>query len=201
MTDTPLAPRPGPGENDQATSRIMKSGGEPSSTRRQALKWVIRAAYGAFAVAFAVPALALRSLTQDVLELAAGDRLVHASGNLANSPVNADDIAPGTAVQAFPEGKTEDSKNLVEVVRLPEAPDTVVAYSAICTHLGCSVLPTLTEEGLIICPCHASIFDPANNGEVRSGPAGKPLPALEISVEDDGSIVATSGFNAPVGPN
>jgi Rieske Fe-S protein len=67
-----------------------------------------------------------------------GDLLVHASGELAGVAVNADQLQPGTSTQAFPEGKGESSNNLIQVVRLPD-PGGVCRYSAICTHLGCSV--------------------------------------------------------------
>jgi rieske iron-sulfur protein len=172
-----------------------------TSTRRRALLWFIRISLGAFAAAFALPALALRTLRQETKTVAAGDILVHASGSLEGSPLNVDDIASGSAVQAFPEGKTEDAHNLIEIVRLSNDTSSVVAYSAICTHLGCSVLPKLTAESYIPCPCHGSLFDPANNAEVLSGPAGRPLPSLPIEVRDDGTIVAIGEFSGKVGPS
>lgn len=170
--------------------------------RRRFLRWLIRLGYGAFALAFTVPALALRTLTQEVQVVAAGDRLVFAAGDRAGTPVTADALAPGTGVQAFPEGKTNNQDNLIELVRLGEGtdPSSLVAYSAICTHLGCSVLANLDENGDIVCPCHASIFDPANGAAVLSGPAGRPLPALPVSVEANGTIIAGGTFDGPVGP-
>lgn len=171
------------------------------TTRRGLLRWAIRASFGAFTLAFAIPALALRTLTQETKQVTAGDVLVFASGDRAGAHLNANDIAPGTAVQAFPQEKTESSNNLIEVVRLSADPSGLLAYSAICTHLGCSVLATLTAEGLIACPCHGSVFNPAENAAVVSGPAGRPLPALPIAVNDDGSIRATGGFNGKVGPD
>jgi rieske iron-sulfur protein len=171
------------------------------ATRRKVLLWLIRAGYGAFALAFAIPALALRTLTQNVEHVTQGDVLVHAAGNRAGSPLDAATLEPGTGVQAFPQNKTEDSRNLVEVVRLADATDSYVAYSAICTHLGCSVLADLGEDGLIVCPCHGSAFDPADDAAVRHGPAGRPLPGLPITVGADGSIVAAGEFTGPVGPD
>lgn len=171
------------------------------ATRRKVLLWLIRAGYGAFALAFALPALALRTLTQNVEHVTRGDVLVHASGNQAGLPLDAGALQPGTAVQAFPQGKTEDSSNLVEVVRLAGPADTYVAFSAICTHLGCSVLADLSEDGLIVCPCHASAFDPDDNAAVIQGPADRPLPDLPITVRDDGTIVADGEFTGPVGPD
>lgn len=171
------------------------------ATRRKVLLWLIRAGYGAFALAFAIPALALRTLTQKVEHVAQGDVLVYASGNQAGSPLDAGAMEPGTGIQAFPQNKTEDSRNLVEVVRLADPSDSYVAFSAICTHLGCSVLADLGEDGLIVCPCHGSAFDPAGDGAVRHGPAGRPLPGLPITVDGDGSIIASGEFTGPVGPD
>lgn len=171
------------------------------TTRRNVLRWTIRAAYGAFALAFAIPALALRTLTQESQEVAAGDVLVYAAGDREGTPLNVDQIAAGTSVQAFPQDKTEESNNLIEIVRLGEDASSVVAYSAICTHLGCSVLPDLGEDGLIFCPCHASAFDPADNAAVRGGPAGRPLPSLPLTIGADGAIVANGTFSGDVGPS
>jgi cytochrome b6-f complex iron-sulfur subunit len=55
---------------------------------------------------------------------------------------------------------------------------TVVAFSAICTHLGCLVEPAGRELG---CPCHDSVFD-AFTGRVLSGPAPAPLPAYAVAI-------------------
>ncbi|TDU89113.1 Rieske Fe-S protein [Kribbella voronezhensis] len=60
----------------------------------------------------------------------------------------------------------------------------VCAFSAICTHQGCSV--TAVEEGTINCPCHGSKFD-ATSGEPVAGPARKPLPAVAFK-QRDGAI-------------
>lgn len=56
----------------------------------------------------------------------------------------------------------------------------VVAFSAVCTHQGCTVQPD--DEGLV-CPCHGSLFDVAT-GENLDGPAPEPLPAAEVEVRD-----------------
>ena len=174
---------------------------ERLTTRRRVLRWVIWLGTGAFSVALLLPALALRALTREVAVVAAGDTLVYASGDQAGMPIAAEAIAPGAAVQAFPRGKSENEQNLIELVRLGDAlPASLVAYSAICTHLGCSVLPNLTAEGFILCPCHASMFDPAANAAVLSGPANRPLPSLPLEIAADGVVVAAGGFEGPVGP-
>ncbi|NYJ74777.1 nitrite reductase/ring-hydroxylating ferredoxin subunit [Allobranchiibius huperziae] len=54
------------------------------------------------------------------------------------------------------------------------------AFSAICTHAGCTV--GSVADGEIICPCHGSHFS-IKDGSVTSGPAPKPLPAKTVTAE------------------
>ncbi len=58
----------------------------------------------------------------------------------------------------------------------------LVAYSAVCTHLGCTVAYQ-KSSGDLVCPCHGSIFDPAQNAKVLNGPAPRPLPKIPIKIE------------------
>ena len=53
----------------------------------------------------------------------------------------------------------------------------------------------------LLCPCHQSTFDLADNGKVIFGPAARPLPQLPITVDDEGYLVAQSDFTEPVGPS
>lgn len=62
--------------------------------------------------------------------------------------------------------------------------DTVHAFSAVCTHQGCTV--DKVSGGTIFCPCHGSTFN-ADTGAVTSGPAPRPLPAVAVVVRD-GSV-------------
>ncbi|MGK5440555.1 Rieske (2Fe-2S) protein [Micromonospora sp. URMC 105] len=66
------------------------------------------------------------------------------------------------------------------VVLTQPAEGTIKAFSAKCTHQGCTV--TAVRDGSIVCACHNSVFDIAD-GSVRSGPAGGPLPEAAVSVE------------------
>ena len=55
------------------------------------------------------------------------------------------------------------------------------AYSAVCTHAQCTVA---FQEGQLACPCHGSVFDPSNGGEVVNGPAQEPLPEIPVQVQN-----------------
>ena len=52
-------------------------------------------------------------------------------------------------------------------------------FSAICTHMGCTV--DKIADGTIDCPCHGSEYSVTDAHVVR-GPAPKPLPAKNIKV-------------------
>ena len=83
----------------------------------------------------------------------------------------ASEVRPGSAVEF------EDSGNPAVLVRLDGG--DFVAYSAVCTHQGCEVA---YQDGQLACPCHGSIFDPANGAAVVSGPAQRPLPEVPVEV-------------------
>ncbi|HEX4700058.1 MAG TPA: Rieske (2Fe-2S) protein [Actinomycetes bacterium] len=67
--------------------------------------------------------------------------------------------------------------------------DAVHAFSATCTHQGCTVSDV--SKGEIHCPCHGSIFD-ATTGKVLQGPATTPLPVVRVEVRA-GSVFRTGG--------
>lgn len=70
------------------------------------------------------------------------------------------------------------------VIARPTA-DTAVAFSAICTHMGCTVKPAGKE---LHCPCHGSTYN-ATTGSVIQGPAPDPLPKVEVHVAN-GQVLA-----------
>jgi quinol---cytochrome c reductase iron-sulfur subunit len=79
--------------------------------------------------------------------------------------------------------------------------DGIVCYSKICTHVGCPISLNERTTHHLLCPCHQSTFDLADSGRVLFGPAARPLPQLELTVDEDGYIAAKHDFNEPVGPS
>jgi ubiquinol-cytochrome c reductase iron-sulfur subunit len=77
----------------------------------------------------------------------------------------------------------------------------IVAYSKICTHVGCPVALYEQHTHHLLCPCHQSEFDVSNHCEVIFGPAARPLPQLPITIDAEGYLVAQSDFTEPVGPS
>ncbi|MFC7330382.1 ubiquinol-cytochrome c reductase iron-sulfur subunit [Marinactinospora rubrisoli] len=78
--------------------------------------------------------------------------------------------------------------------------DGIVAYSKICTHVGCPAALYERTTHRILCPCHQSTFDAANGAKVVFGPAHRPLPQLPLRVDDEGYLVAAGDFSSAVGP-
>jgi len=71
--------------------------------------------------------------------------------------------------------------------------DYLIAFSRVCTHLGCMLLPKVARDaagnlpsadGLLICPCHQSCFDLTARGLVVIGPATDCLPGVELRAVD-----------------
>ena len=67
-----------------------------------------------------------------------------------------------------------------DIVIVRPTENTVTAYSAICTHEGCTVQPAGKE---LDCPCHGSVFD--LKGAVLQGPARRPLRQIKVSLSGD----------------
>jgi len=81
------------------------------------------------------------------------------------------DVPVGGAISA------QDANGKPIIVSQPTQGD-VVAFSAICTHMGCTVAPAGNQ---LQCPCHGSTYDLAT-GENTGGPAPSPLPKVQVSV-------------------
>jgi Rieske Fe-S protein len=64
---------------------------------------------------------------------------------------------------------------------------TFKAFSATCTHQGCTV--SSVSNGTINCSCHGSKFSAAD-GSVRGGPATLPLPAVAVKLAGTAIVAA-----------
>ncbi|MGW0876798.1 Rieske (2Fe-2S) protein [Streptomyces sp. NPDC002740] len=100
-----------------------------------------------------------------------------------------DNAAAGAALTTtadVPEGGGKVFASEKVVVTQPTA-GTYKAFSAVCTHQGCTVKSI--SDGVINCPCHNSNFS-ITDGSVKSGPAQKPLPEVSITVSGDSITLA-----------
>ncbi|MEU8869619.1 Rieske 2Fe-2S domain-containing protein [Streptomyces javensis] len=134
-------------------------------------------------------------------------------------PLRPEDIAVGSLTFAMPEGMSEEqhdfqtqiAKAALMLVRLqPEnikdkreldwSHEGIVAFSKICTHVGCPINLYEQQTHHVLCPCHQSTFDLSDGGRVIFGPAGHALPQLRIRANDQGYLEAMGDFSEPVGP-
>jgi ubiquinol-cytochrome c reductase iron-sulfur subunit len=140
---------------------------------------------------------------------AGGLRVVTADG----TPVKPADLLADSVVTVWPEGHTDagDSPTLLirtrpDQVFKPRAGredwtvDGIVAYSKLCTHVGCPVGLYQADLALLLCPCHQSTFDVLDGARPIFGPAARSLPQLPLAVNDAGEIIAVTDFDSPVGP-
>lgn len=184
---------------------------EPDISRRSLLVRLLAGASGTLAAALAIPSLSLGPRPGQSLfrtQWVEGSRVVDVNGN----PVKLSAVQRGAVQTVFPEGEVgaSDAQTLLlkvdeTLLQLPEgrdewAPEGVVAFSKICTHAGCPVGLYRAESHELLCPCHQSTFDVLTGAVPNFGPADRPLPQLPLDVDDDGYLVATGDFSAPVGP-
>lgn len=79
--------------------------------------------------------------------------------------------------------------------------DGILCFSKICTHVGCPISLWEQQTHHLLCPCHQSTFDLADNGKVIFGPAYRPLPQLPLAVDSEGYLIAVSDFPEIVAPS
>lgn len=180
--------------------------------RRRLLRGLLLGSLGGLGAALAFPIASLGPRPGKGLKQTAwsegGLRLVTVDGD----PVAATDLNVNGVLTVFPEGhvEEEDTQTLLlhlehGVFQTPEgregwAAGDQVAFSKVCTHVGCPVGLFEEERNQLLCPCHQSTFDVANACKPVFGPATRPLPQLPLSVDDDGYLIATGDFSAPIGP-
>ena len=188
--------------------------------RRKLIKRSLGAAVGLFALP---PVLLLRDLGPlpkkqlETTNWKAGTRLLTDPGN---RPILASDLEVGAVVQVLPavdhpeERPLSDiAKDPVLLIRLrpedfqltPEkfamTHEGIIAFSKICSHMGCAVALYEQQTKHLLCPCHQSTFDVTRGAKVIFGPAARPLPQLDITVDAEGYLVSRAPFNEAVGPS
>jgi rieske iron-sulfur protein len=148
-----------------------------------------------------------------------GDLLVVSEGELAGQVIKPDDLkVGGPPMNAWPKDpkssvvRSGSRLNEILVIKLDpndldedtrrRSADGIVAYSAVCTHAGCSITGWLQAESgdkdVFKCFCHNSEFNPRESAQVVFGPAPRRLAALPIQVTD-GSLTVAAAFVGKVG--
>ena len=199
----------------------VKEGAQASGLgRRSLIKRSLGAALGLSALS---PILLLRDLGplpgNDLKETSwkAGTYLVTDPGDRR---IKASDLEVGAVAQVLPETSDPEHRKLNDIAkdalllirlrpeefnldaeRLSWTHEGIIAFSKICSHMGCAVALYEQQTKHLLCPCHQSTFDVTRAAKVIFGPAARPLPQLAITVDSDGYLVAQQPFTEPVGPS
>ena len=199
--------------------------------RRPILKATGATAMGLFALPLGVqlagsmgnPTKALEESKETIWDVPKGGKPIRLVRDVERTPIKASDVAIGSVFHILPE-TIKDSKHVladkakaaVLLMRLHPSAfandslgekakswgyEGIVAYSKICTHVGCPVGLYEQQTHHLLCPCHQSTFDVTRDCNVIFGPAKRALPQLKITVDDEGYLVAPQGFVEPVGPS
>ena len=199
----------------------VKEGAQASGLgRRSLIKRSLGAALGLSAIS---PLLLLRDLGplpgNDLKETSwkSGTYLVTDPGDRR---IRASDLEVGAVAQVLPETDDPEHRKLNDIAkdalllirlrpeefnldaeRLGWTHEGIIAFSKICSHMGCAVALYEQTTKHLLCPCHQSTFDVTRAAKVIFGPAARPLPQLNITVDDEGYLVARTPFTEPVGPS
>lgn len=145
-----------------------------------------------------------------------GDVLVRDGAGGPREPLRADDLEmlarpvaalPADAASGAPRSGSRLNKLLLvrlDAADLPDdvrvhAADGVLAYSAICTHQGCTISAWDPAQRVVACFCHNSRFSTVEAGRVLDGPATRRLPILPLVLGDQGVLLVADGFTARPG--
>jgi ubiquinol-cytochrome c reductase iron-sulfur subunit len=188
--------------------------------RRSLIKKSLGAALGLSALS---PILLLRDLgplpgpEQKMTNWNSGTYLVTDPGDRR---IKASDLEVGSVAQVMPEFADPKDRHLDDIAkdalllirlrpsefnlepdRLAMTHEGIIAFSKICSHMGCAVALYEQTTKHLLCPCHQSTFDVTRAAKVIFGPAARPLPQLDITVDGEGYLIARKPFSEPVGPS
>ncbi|MCW1249194.1 ubiquinol-cytochrome c reductase iron-sulfur subunit [Acaricomes phytoseiuli] len=207
----------------QDAVKIVETIAEESGIKRRPL--IRNTLLGALAIAPLPAVVIFRDLSQNLdinlLRHTMWDTGVRLVRDPTGTPIKAADVTYGSAFHVIPDGLNQvtegkldaKAKTVTLVMRIPPEQlkitpgredwhyQGIVAYSKVCTHVGCPVALYEQQTHHLLCPCHQSTFDVTEECKVIFGPAVRPLPQLPITVDSEGYLVAQSDFHEPVGPS
>ena len=202
-------------DRDAFAAAVVERGGGIVK-RRKVLAGILGGGLGIFTVVAMFPLLrSLGPLPKGTLfhtDWRKGSYAVDSSGRR----VKEGELAIGSIVTIYPEGtqNTDRGQSVDQTVlirisnedfttekgRESWGPKGYVAYSKLCTHLGCPVGLYEQQLQLLVCPCHQSMFNVTNGAIPQFGPAPRPLPQLPLYIDAQGYIRSQDDYNQPVGP-
>lgn len=209
-------------ERKEVESSFKRGAAESGFKERKIIRRSLLGALALFPVPLVVLLRDLGPLPGTRLRETIWEEGIHLVTDATYRKIKASDIPLGGLINAVPENLLEiehEEENLnqrgkasIIVVRMDPADivsqqgqdwdyQGVLAFSKICTHLGCPTSLYQQRTHHLLCPCHQSTFDLSDSGYVVFGPAARRMPQLAITVDAEGYLVAQSGFNQPVGPS
>ncbi|MFC0675970.1 cytochrome bc1 complex Rieske iron-sulfur subunit [Brachybacterium hainanense] len=208
-------------EAREAAAEIITSGLDESGiARRPVIVSAMAVALAALPVAVLAPLSTLGPLPGNKLHHTFWEKGMRLARDHDGTPIRADEVALNSIFHVMPEGLTQETPNFMNerakaaavIVRIDPALGQneeslsngyqgILAFSKICTHVGCPVALYEQQTHHMLCPCHQSTFDVTDGAKVIFGPAHRPLPQLPIEVDDEGYLVAGGDFPEPIGPS
>ena len=202
-------------DRDAFAAAIVERGGGVVK-RRKLLGGLLAGGLGAFGIVALFPLLrSLGPLPKETLQHTdwkAGTFAVDSTGRR----IQVGDLGIGSIVTVYPEGLQDTDRgqavDQTVLIRISNedfttqkgretwAPKGYVAYSKLCTHLGCPVGLYEQQLQLLVCPCHQSMFNVTNGAIPQFGPAPRPLPQLPLYIDSSGYIRSQSDYKVAVGP-
>jgi thiosulfate dehydrogenase [quinone] large subunit len=100
-------------------------------------------------------------------------------------PASAVKLGPSSRLAKGQAAEYQDPSTSQPDILIRQPDGNLTAFSAVCTHAGCTVS---YQGGEIICPCHGGVYS-ATTGAVVSGPPPSPLAQRKV-LEQGGQIYA-----------
>lgn len=205
-------------QRSQAVAILKQGSAETGLGRRPLIRNSLLASLGLVGLPAVVLLRDLGPLPGDSLSTSMWEEGLRLVRDPEGGFVKASDLTLGSVVHITPDGLEDvpdpleqKAKAAVLLLRLevgdiddaalPGSYEGIVAYSKICTHMGCPVALYEHQSHHLLCPCHQSTFDVTQNCKVIFGPANRSLPQLPITVDDEGYLVAKSGLLGAPGPS
>jgi ubiquinol-cytochrome c reductase iron-sulfur subunit len=211
----------GSDETREIAAGIITDGLDESGIgRRPVIVTAMAVALTALPIAVLAPLSTLGPLPGNKLHHTFWKKGLRITRDTDGTPIKASEVALNSIFHVMPEGLTEDNEDYLEerakaatvLIRIDPALgqnqdsldngfEGILAFSKICTHVGCPVALYEQQTHHMLCPCHQSTFDVTDGAKVIFGPAHRPLPQLPIEVDAEGYLVARGDFPEPIGPS
>jgi ubiquinol-cytochrome c reductase iron-sulfur subunit len=188
--------------------------------RRSLIKRTLGAAVGLSAISPLLLFRDLGPLPEDDLKKTSWKKGTYLVTDPGDRRIRASDLEVGAVAQVLPESDDPEHRKLNDIAkdavllirlrpdefnldaeRLSWTHEGIIAFSKICSHMGCAVALYEQTTKHLLCPCHQSTFDVTRAAKVIFGPAARPLPQLNITVDAEGYLVARDPFYEPIGPS